>query len=781
MKARGGRGRQQVPPRPSLRRQSRPRKAEEAGSSWLSMSAVHPVAAPALRLSDLPRELEQALAEQRAAIDHAGVGIAVILQRRVVRCNQRFAQLYGYADPAEVEGLGTAALYVSVADFHALGAAAYPVMAGGRPYKGEHLQRRRDGRHFWAQLTGTLIDTADTERGSVWIVDDIDAQKSAEAALAAVREQHQLIFDNAIVGIVFLRQRRVTHCNRTFEQLFGWGPGELDGRSSREWYLSDEDWEEAGRRCYEPFVQGLAFEGEMLLCHRDGHAIPCEVRSKAIDPQRLELGSIWITMDISARKQAEQALRDAHAGLERLVQQRTEELESVVQALEQKMVEQQSAEARIQRLAYYDALTGLPNRSLLEDRCATALSSAQRHEQPLALMFLDLDHFKTVNDSLGHRVGDAVLVGLAQRLKRVVRAQDTVARLGGDEFVFVLPETDAQGAARVAGKVLAAAQEPFQAYGHELTVTPSVGIAIYPRDGEDLDTLSRAADAAMYRAKEEGRNTWRFYTAELQAQSDRSLLLSNALRRALAREQLSLVYQPQMDLTSGRITGVEALLRWQHPELGAVSPVEFIPIAESSGLILPIGNWVLEQAAQQIAAWDREGLAPLTVAVNVSSVQLRQADLPALLKRALDRAGVGTERLEVELTEGAAMRDPQGAIEVMNTLYEQGTELSMDDFGTGYSSLAYLKRFPIGKLKIDRSFVRDLSVDAGDRAIVDAIIRMASSLGMRTVAEGVETEAQLAYLRQRGCDAMQGYLLARPLSADALSAFVRQHVPQALG
>jgi diguanylate cyclase (GGDEF)-like protein/PAS domain S-box-containing protein len=727
----------------------------------------------ALAVAVPPRELEQALFEQRVALAHAGVGIALIRERRVVSCNQRFADIYGHAGPHEVNGISSRSFYLSDEDFHALGVAAYPVMAAGRPYRAEYRMRRRDGEVFWAHLTGTLVDPGDTQRGSVWIVEDIDAQRAAQSALAEVREQHQLILDNAIVGIVFLRERRVTHCNRAFEQLFGWGPGELDGRLSREWYLSDEEWEEAGRRCYEPFRKGEAFVGEMVLRHRDGRAIVCEVRSKAIDPRRLELGSIWITMDISARKRAETALREVQADLERQVRERTDELHRTVQALEQKVEEQKEAEARIQRLAQYDALTDLPNRSLLEDRCRRALLGAQRHGQSVALLFLDLDHFKTVNDSLGHRVGDAVLVALAQRLRAVVRGQDTVARLGGDEFVLLLPETDADGAAHVAQKILAAAQESFEADGHELTVTPSVGVALYPGDGGNLDELSRAADAAMYRAKEDGRNTWRFYTRELQAHAERALLLSNALRRALERDQLHLVYQPQMDLHSGRIVGAEALLRWRHPELGDVSPAEFVPIAESSGLILAIGDWVFETAARQIAAWDRAGLPPLTVAVNVSSVQLRQSDLPQRVKRALDQAGVGVERLEVELTEGAAMRDPQAAVSVMNALYEQGTELSIDDFGTGYSSLAYLKKFPVAKLKVDRSFVRDLMTDAGDRAIVHAIVSMASSLGMRTVAEGVETEAQLAFLRERGCDAMQGFLLSRPLAGDAFAAFVR--------
>ncbi len=686
-------------------------------------------------------------------LEQAGLGIALIQQRRITSCNQYFAELYGFDEPAQMLGSFTRDLYANADDFNALGAMSYPVMAEGRPFKIELPQRRRNGQTFWARLTGTLLDPKDKARGSVWIIDDIDARKSAEAALASVREQHHLILDNVLVGVCFLRDRCVTQCNRAFELLLGWEPGELSGRSSREWYRSDAEWEAAGQRCYEPFRQGGAFEGEMVLRHRDGHAIECEIRAKAIDPTQPDLGSIWITMDITARKAAERALRDTQADLERQVLERTQALN---------------------HLAHYDVLTGLPNRALLEDRAQQALLAARRQNQPLAVMFLDLDHFKAVNDSLGHRVGDVVLMELADRLRRVVRAQDTVSRLGGDEFVLLLPQTDAAGAAELAGKVLAAAQVPFQVEAHELTVTPSIGIALAPRDGDDLDALSRAADTAMYRAKAEGRNTWRFYTAELQAQSDRTLLLSNALRRAIERGQLSLAYQPQMDLQSGRIIGAEALLRWQHADFGNVSPAEFIPIAESTGLILPIGEWVLQETARQLAAWDREGVPQLTVAVNVSSVQFRQADLSALVQRTAAAAGVGIERIEVELTEGAAMQDPQSAIAMMNALYQNGTELAIDDFGTGYSSLAYLKNFPVGKLKIDRSFVRDIGRGACDRAIVEAIIRMAASLGMRTVAEGVETQEQLAFLRERGCNAMQGYLLARPLPAAEFARFLRE-------
>jgi EAL domain-containing protein (putative c-di-GMP-specific phosphodiesterase class I) len=303
-------------------------------------------------------------------------------------------------------------------------------------------------------------------------------------------------------------------------------------------------------------------------------------------------------------------------------------------------------------------------------------------------------------------------------------------------------------------------------------VTPSIGIALYPQDGTDLDTLSKCADAAMYRAKGDGRNSYRFFTPEIQANSDRALLLDNALRRALEREQLSLHFQPQISLETGKTVGAEALLRWNHPELGAVSPAEFIPIAESSGLILPIGEWVIRTAVAQLAQWIAQGMAPITMAVNLSAVQFRHANLPQFITDALREARLSSDLLELELTEGVAMTHPLEAIAVMNDLHQRGIRMSIDDFGTGYSSLSYLKRFQVYKLKIDQSFVRDITEDPDDKAIVGAIISMATSLGLKTIAEGVETEGQLEFLRARGCTEVQGYYFSKPLSAAAFAAFV---------
>jgi diguanylate cyclase (GGDEF)-like protein/PAS domain S-box-containing protein len=722
-----------------------------------------------------PPALSQVLRELDVILANAGVGIVFVKARTLVRCNQRYAEIFGFDGPQAAIGTSSLELYETEEEARGLGARAYPVLAAGETFRGEQLMRRQNGELFWAHLTGRLIHADDPADGSIWIVDDIHERKLADATLSDLHAEQQLIFDHAMVGIVFLRGRRVTRCNRAFELLFGYGPGELDGQLSRAWYLSDEDWKAAGDQCYAPLSRGEAFHAEMLLGKKDGTPVWCEVRSKAIDRSDLSRGSIWITQDISARKQAELELVQAKAQLEALVAQRTEQLSQTVAALELKIAEQQAAEARAQRLAMFDGLTGLPNRHLLADRASQAMDIARRGDEPLAVLFLDLDHFKNVNDSLGHRVGDTLLVQLAARLRGAVREQDTVARTGGDEFVLVLPLTDIAGAAHLATKLMALASAPFQVDQQELTVTPSMGIAMFPTDGDDFDTLFKCADAAMYRAKRDGRNAYRFFTSEMQAQSARALQLENALRRALERQQLSLHYQPQLALEAdgeARIVGAEALLRWQHPELGWVSPAEFIPIAEATGLILPIGEWVLREALSQLSRWDDAGLPELTMAVNLSAVQFRHDGLPELVGRLLAELGMAPGRLELELTEGAAMDNPAVAITVMNELHARGVRLSIDDFGTGYSSLSYLKKFRVSKLKIDQSFVRDLTEDAEDRAIVDAVIRMAGALGLETLAEGVETEGQLAFLRRQGCQAVQGYLFSRPLPAATFVEFV---------
>ncbi len=717
--------------------------------------------------------LERTLREQQTLLDNAGAGIAFIRQQQVVRCNRRYAEIFGYASPEALVGQHSESFYPDASDFRELGRAAYPVVSTGQTFRVERILRRCDGTVFWGRLSGSLINPKDTAEGSIWIVDDIDAQKNAQVRLDAAIWEKQILLDNAMVGIVYLRDRRLTRCNRHFEQMLGYEPGELEGCASRQWMPSDQAWEDVGQRCYEPISRGLTFEGELTLSRKDGSPVLCEVRCKAIDPSDLGLGTIWICMDITERRRAQSELIKVHAELETLVAQRTQELSETVDSLHREIDDRKLDQERIYWLAHYDALTGLPNRTLLAERSSHAIEQARQDQTPISVIFLDLDHFKHVNDSLGHRVGDALLVQIARRLRAVVREKDTVCRLGGDEFILLLPGANAKGAARVAGKLLEASRQPYQIDHHELTMAPSMGIAVYPDDGANFETLSQSADVAMYRAKQGGRNTYRFFTPEMQAHSVRALQLENALRRALERGQFSLHYQPQVCIATQQVMGVEALLRWKHPELGTVSPAEFIPIAEDCGQILPIGEWVLRTALEQLKRWHDQGLILPSMSVNLSAVQFRQPRLPELIARILAGAGLPPGALELELTEGVAMDDPRMAIDTMDQLHALGVQLSIDDFGTGYSSLSQLKRFPIGKLKIDQSFVRDLDEDANDRAIVSAIIRMAQALGMQTIAEGVETRGQFEFLRDQGCNQAQGYYCGHPQAAEQLQIYLQ--------
>lgn len=626
---------------------------------------------------------------------------------------------------------------------------------------------------FWASLTGKLIHPGNTAEGSIWTLDDIDAQVRMRSELDAIQQETQSLLDNAMVGIVFLQGQHVQRCNRHFELMLGYAPGELQGSHARNWFCTDQEWQSETARSALVLKAGHVFAGESTLRSKDGGTVICEVRAKALGKG----ASVWILMDITERKRTQEALRKAHQELENLVRDRTHALQMATKDLDREIRGRKYDRERIYWLAHYDSLTGLPNRTLLAQRSRQAIRSAQESSAPLAVLFLDLDHFKHINDSLGHRVGDSLLVLIAQRLLATVREYDTVARLGGDEFVLLLPGANARGAERVAGKVAQAFERPFQVGPHELTLACSVGVALYPHDGADFEALVQSADMAMYGAKREGRNTYRFFTSRMQAQSMRALELENALRRALDRQQLSLHYQPQVDAVTGKVLGVEALLRWHHPQLGEISPAEFIPVAESSGLIWPIGEWVLQTAAHQLKQWRNKGLLQLTMAVNLSARQFHQPQLPEVVRRVLQHIDVPAENFELELTESMAMSDAHSALAALQQLRDLGVKISIDDFGTGYSSLAQLKRFPSYKLKIDQSFVRDLDKGEADKAMVNAMVRMAQAMGLRITAEGVETEAQLEFLRALGCDEAQGYYFSRPKPAAEIEGFLLQRRP----
>ena len=449
-------------------------------------------------------------------------------------------------------------------------------------------------------------------------------------------------------------------------------------------------------------------------------------------------------------------------------------VEGGVVAIVRDITERKRAEERIYHMAHHDTLTGLPNRSLICDRLAQAIAHAERNKESVLVAFIDLDSFKLVNDTLGHNAGDDLLKEVASRMVGCVRREDTVGRFGGDEFVLVLPHVNDNPnvLAPLLNKILESVVQPIVLEGQKMQVSCSIGVSVYPRDGRDADTLMMHADAAMYRAKDSGKNNCQFYTHEMNAGLEEKLALTEGLRKALDEQQLSLAYQPKVSLESGRMFGVEALLRWKHPQRGMVSPCQFIPLAEENGLIIQIGEWALREACRQARVWQDAGLPPLVVSVNVSA---RQFDDPRLVDRvaaALEWSGLSPQWLELEVTESMIMRDTAQSVAKMRQLKAMGIALAIDDFGTGYSSLAALKSFPISRLKIDQSFVRDLVGNPDDQAITCAIISLSHQLDMRVIAEGVETEQQRSFLKQHGCDEVQGYLFSRPVAPQQIAAML---------
>ncbi len=437
--------------------------------------------------------------------------------------------------------------------------------------------------------------------------------------------------------------------------------------------------------------------------------------------------------------------------------------------------ELKQAAQKIDYLAHHDVLTRLPNRISLKEKLATALEMAKQNDSHLAILSIDLDHFKCINDSLGHHMGDKLLSDVASRLAEGVRNFDIVARLGGDEYAVVLPQiTSGTASAPIAGKIREDLSRTFHLENREVVITASIGISVFPHDGETAEELMKHADIAMHHAKATGRNNCQFFKREMNVVAQERFLLERNMRIALEQEEFLLHYQPQIDITTGRVIGVEALLRWQHPERGLIPPDTFIPLAEVTGLILPIGDWVLETACRQMLAWIAEGIPPLRMAVNLSAKQFEQETLPDTVRKIIVKTGLAPHLLELEITESAAMADPEATIRHLRKLRDMGVELAIDDFGTGYSSLSYLKLFPVNRLKIDRSFVKDLETDLDDAAIAAATIALAHKLGKEVVAEGVETEGQLSFLRDQQCDVIQGYLFSRPRSAGDISGYLRE-------
>ncbi|MGB7847595.1 MAG: EAL domain-containing protein [Candidatus Acidiferrum sp.] len=615
------------------------------------------------------------------------------------------------------------------------------VMQEQRDYGCEYRVVLPDGSVRWQAAKGrAFYDQTGRTTRMAGITMDIDERKRAEERLhlqAATLE----VAANAIV--ITDSHGTILWVNNAFTTLTGYSKEEVLGKNPSV-LKSGEQPESLYADLWSTITSGKVWQGQIVNRRKDGTNYTEEM---TITPVALGVGKSAYTRYV---------------------------------AIKQDITQRKAAEKQIEFLAYYDALTGLPNRTLLQDRLAKALAGARRRKDKLALLFLDLDGFKDINDSLGHAVGDLLLQDVAERLKRWGRELDTVARVGGDEFLIVLSGVkDIPDAAVATERLMDAMTPKFTVQGHLLNVGCSIGVSIFPEHGTDGETLIKNADAAMYSAKNYGRNNFKFFTADMNAQVVERLALESSLRLALDKKQLFLVYQPQMDIATGRITGLEALLRWQHPDMGLVPPDKFIRIAENSGLILSIGEWVLRAACSQARKWQDEGLPAVTVAVNVSAVQFRHEGFCELIKRVLHETGLASENLELELTESLVLANAELMLSVVRDLKAMGLKLAIDDFGTGYSSLSYLRQFPVSKLKIDRSFVKDVAENPDDAAITKAIISMAKSLHLKVIAEGVENESQLSLLRTHQCDEIQGYYFSKPLSPEDAADMLRGEEVQA--
>ncbi len=938
--------------------------------------------------------LDALLREQTLIFERAPIGIVFLRDRVIRRCNPSFERMFGY-QPGQLIGCSTRVIFQNEATWLAAGEQVHRMIEEVGKFVGEIDYCKADGTSIWCQVTGSLLDPANREEGHVYLFEDVTARRAAEEALVESLWEQQLIFDNAMIGISYQRERTILRCNRRLEEIFGYPPAGLTGQSTRILFPSTAAWEDAASQIS---ARGGAdegtFDGELMHCRNDGTPIWVHLIGRTIGEKEGGDTWIWTYEDVTAHRTAQQALRESHVELERRVAERTLEIaqqlhfmrqlieaipgpvfynnregrylgcnqaflrllgrsrEDVIGATvydlaprdladryqladeqlleatgsqvfesrvydaegrlrdvvfhkatyggpgesgggvvgvmlditERKRMEvrlQQAATVfdssaegititspdatiiavnrafteitgyredevigrnprflqsglheqsfyremwetlavqgrwqgevwnrrkdgqqflesltisavrdnvgtvthyvgvfsditelrkahdRLDHQAHHDPLTGLPNRLLLGDRLHKALQRAHRDESGLAVFFIDLDRFKNINDTLGHQVGDRVLCEVAWRLSRLMRESDTVGRLGGDEFLIIIEDiSDPSAASHIADNIFGVLQDSPVTVNQEFFVGASIGISVFPQDGSDAETLMKNADVAMYRAKERGRNTYEFFTQSLTQSSLARLRLETDLRRAADRGELRVYLQPQVSLTTGLVLGAEALVRWQHPVQGLLLPQEFIRLAEESGLIIQLSEWVQHVATAQWAAWVAAGLAPGVLSINVSGFEFARGRIQETTRKALEASRLPSKYLELELTESAIMGQADNSLQVLGQLRAMGLSLVIDDFGTGYSSLAHLKRLPLNKLKVDRSFVHGLPLAAEDCAITRAVIGLAHSLQLSVIAEGVEYDAQRDFLTREGCDEIQGYLTGRPMPFD---------------
>ncbi len=737
-------------------------------------------------------EVQRSLLELQGIFDNALIGIAFIKDRLIQRCNRKAEELFGFA-PGDMEGKSTRLWYGSDEEWLESGRRAYTSIAKDGHFEHVFHFLRRDGRRFWCRTIGRPLDPLDPVHGTIWLYEDITARKETEEVLGRTLALQQAILDGAHLSIISTdAQGLIQTFNRGAERLLGHAAAEVVGHSTPALFhdaaeiaeRAEELSRELGRPIepgFEAFVAqaraGRPEEREWTMITRQGRRIPVRLTFSALcDAGGAITGFLGIAADITDARKSQQMLLQARDELEQRVHSRTIELVLANSMLQSEIRERKQIEDRMRHMAHHDALTDLPNRTLLHDRLSQALALAERHGHRVAVLFVDLDRFKTINDNLGHATGDRLIIDVASRLRAAVRAEDTVARLGGDEFVVIMPKVTDVGEARtVAEKLMLSVAPSFSVEGHDLHVAVSIGVCVFPDDGRDVETLMRNADTAMYQAKAQGRNRVQFFAQNMNVAAEHFFRIENSLRRAIERRELELWYQPIFDIAQEVPVCLEALLRWHHPELGLLGPDRFISVAEESNLILPIGDWVVHEACQQSRRWMDAGMPQIPLAVNISARQFHQGNLLATVSYALEDARLAGSALEIEITESTLMQDRDRDLNTLMQLDELGIALVVDDFGIGYSSLSYLKRFPVKKLKIDQQFIRDILTDPDDAAIVRAILALAQALKLRAVGEGVASIEQLDFLRTQGCHEAQGFYFAPALRPEEVPAYLQTH------
>ena len=669
--------------------------------------------------------IEGLLAEQSAILDNVMFGVMFVRERRVVSVNRRCEELFRYPAGA-MTGHSTAMLFPNEAAFEAAGQVQYPELSVKKDFSDERQYMRCDGSLFWCLVSGRALDPLHPNSGSIWVYADVTERRQTEEKLRLSATVLEHIADGVmIIGTDGL----IIATNPAFTQITGYTEAEAVGQDSSLASAQRRDMSFFKAMWAELTATGF-WRGEIWNERKNG-----------------EMYLEWLTVS---------AVRDDDGTITHYV------------GVFSDITKVRESQDKLDHLAHHDPLTALPNRLLFHDRLNHALARAAREHEQLAILFIDLDRFKNVNDTLGHHVGDELLKQVAGALSGKLRDGDTLARLGGDEFIVLLEGVDgAFGAGQVAEKLMAMFEQPFIVSDYELFVTGSVGISMYPHDATDLNMLIRNADVAMYQAKARGRNGYQFYAPSMTGEGVERLRLEAMLRRSIDKHEIFLNYQPQVEIDSGKLIGVEALVRWENPELGLVSPVRFIPLAEDTGFINQLGKWVLFEACRQMVRWQEAGLYVPKIAVNLSVKQFERGSIVNMVAEILKETGLEPQRLQLEVTESVIMNTGDAFV-FINDLHSIGVGLAIDDFGTGYSSLAYLKQLPVQTLKIDRSFIKDISTDVNDEAIAIAIIQLGKSLNLSVIAEGVETEEQAAFLLRHGCNKAQGYFYSRPVLAEVM-------------